>query len=160
MDDSDALTLLRADICKLFPPGAKRERWLAWAAQLEDQPDTAWTARSPECQNPRRMDRRIAKALSEWIAPLPFIALGLSLLGGLVILGFESLYWLKMGSWPRWTLITRGYFPPFTELIGLNKIIVAVFDTDLAALVPLVDAGQNPRNSGGDRAFVISVLSS
>jgi hypothetical protein len=30
-DDLEALALLRADICKLWPPGPVRERWLAWA---------------------------------------------------------------------------------------------------------------------------------
>jgi hypothetical protein len=30
-DELEALAILRADICKLFPPGPVRERWLAWA---------------------------------------------------------------------------------------------------------------------------------
>jgi hypothetical protein len=36
MDDNnfDALELLRSDICKLFPPGPVRERWLAWVRSL------------------------------------------------------------------------------------------------------------------------------
>jgi len=32
----DALELLRSDICKLFPPGPVRERWLAWVRSLFD----------------------------------------------------------------------------------------------------------------------------
>src|SRR6516162_372527 len=32
--DFDALELLRSDICKLFPPGPVRERWLAWVRSL------------------------------------------------------------------------------------------------------------------------------
>jgi hypothetical protein len=30
-DELEALAILRADICKLWPPGPVRERWLAWA---------------------------------------------------------------------------------------------------------------------------------
>ena len=30
-DHLEALEILRADICRLFPPGPVRERWLAWA---------------------------------------------------------------------------------------------------------------------------------
>jgi hypothetical protein len=33
-DDLEALALLRADICKLWPPGQVRERWLAWAKTI------------------------------------------------------------------------------------------------------------------------------
>jgi hypothetical protein len=33
-NDFDALELLRSDICKLFPPGPVRERWLAWVRSL------------------------------------------------------------------------------------------------------------------------------
>ena len=36
--DLEALAILRADICKLFPPGPVRERWLAWA-ELVAAPD-------------------------------------------------------------------------------------------------------------------------
>jgi len=35
-DDLEALAILRADICKLFPAGPARERWLAWAERLCD----------------------------------------------------------------------------------------------------------------------------
>jgi len=38
---AQAFTKLHATICRLFPPGAKHQRWLAWAIQLEDPPGTA-----------------------------------------------------------------------------------------------------------------------
>jgi hypothetical protein len=40
MDDQDALEALRADIFDVFPPGAQRDVWLAWLAQLKT--DSIW----------------------------------------------------------------------------------------------------------------------
>jgi hypothetical protein len=45
--DFDALELLRADICKLFPPGPVRERWLAWVRSLFDPKASASAVVAP-----------------------------------------------------------------------------------------------------------------
>jgi hypothetical protein len=41
--NAEAFAILYATICRLSPPGAKRESWLQWAIQLEEEPVTAWT---------------------------------------------------------------------------------------------------------------------
>ena len=46
VEDLEALAVLRANICTLWPPGPVRDRWLAWADDLVLAPTVAVALRS------------------------------------------------------------------------------------------------------------------
>lgn len=51
-----------------------------------------------------------------------------------VLLGFMLLYWLKLGSWPDWSLAAVGVLPPTTQYLGINKILQWIYDCEFAGL--------------------------
>jgi hypothetical protein len=54
MTDAKAFAVLRADIRKLFPRGAVRDRWLQWAdrIQREEVHGAAWAVADLRAQDP------------------------------------------------------------------------------------------------------------
>ena len=58
----------------------------------------------------------------------------LALVSAPVLLALMLMYWLKLGTWPDWSLITLGLIPPATDYLGFNKILVWIYARELAGL--------------------------
>lgn len=44
------------------------------------------------------------------------------------------LYWLKLGTWPDWSVATLGLTPPTTVYLGFNKMLVWRHARELAVV--------------------------
>jgi hypothetical protein len=64
-----------------------------------------------------------------------FASLGvLALVSAPLLFTVMLLYWLKLGTWPDWSLAALGLTPPLTEYLGFNKILAWVYARELAGL--------------------------
>lgn len=47
---------------------------------------------------------------------------------------FMCLSWLKIGNWPDWSPIALGYHPAETSMLGFNKILLWIYNRQLALI--------------------------